>query len=310
MILFGMKRNYIYAELTGGLGNQIFIFEFCKYIASINGGKILLNDYFIDEKHSKGKSTIRDFSLQSDAKIYRSTKIFAYIFVRLKKFLKFINRIDQPFIFVLDENNLDFDKSMIYKKILTRKPKWIIILGFWQNFSYWDIDAKYELKNESKDYRKLEKILRMQNPIVFHYRLGVLNNDWEQSWGALSPDYLSDSLSTLDNDKIPHPSKLWVFSNDLSLAKILLRDIVDSSKYKLEFINDHQLSPAELIMLFSRANFLICSNSTFSLAAAKLGNNINVIIPASFSRSKVVDFSPPVQWTKVKSKWLDYNFDL
>jgi hypothetical protein len=36
-------KKIVIVNLAGGLGNQIFLFEAARFIASINNGKILIN---------------------------------------------------------------------------------------------------------------------------------------------------------------------------------------------------------------------------------------------------------------------------
>lgn len=309
MLLFGMKKRYIYSELAGGLGNQVFIYEFTKYISSIYGGKIFLNSRYIDRKHSKGKSTITDFELPPSTKIVTFSILPTAIFIRLKKFLRVFNKFDQSTILVLDQGDSDLDKSMIYDLVFERNPKFILIFGFWQNFNYWSTETTYKLKNESRYFSELQKKMSIQNPIVFHYRLGVLNKTWEQGWGALSPEFLSECIMEFKSSNTHMPKILWIFSNDLDHAGALLHDTIFGQNLKVEMIEDHMLTPAELLLLISKTNFLICSNSTFSLAAAKFGGVANVIIPNSLNRYEVVNIFPPTQWTQVQSKWLDYNFE-
>ena len=74
--------------------------------------------------------------------------------------------------------------------------------------------------------------------------------------------------------------------------------------YDIEFIDDASLSAAEVLKLFSQAQFLICSNSTFSLIAAKIGNVPNVVVPSELSKNSEVRISLPPDWIRVKSLWL------
>jgi hypothetical protein len=303
-----MKKRYIYAELAGGLGNQVFIYEFAKYISSIYGGKIILNNHHIDKKHSKGKSTIEDFELPLSTSIVNFSILFTVIFIRFKRYLKIFNKFDQSLILILDESDRSLDKSMIYDLVFERDPRFILIFGFWQNFNYWSVDTMYTLKSESRYFLELQEKMSIQNPIVFHYRLGVLNKGWEQGWGALSAEFLLDCIMEFKVSATYMPKILWVFSNDLIHANTMLHNLNFNQDLKVELIEDHMLTPAELMLLISKAKFLICSNSTFSLAAARLGGIANVVIPKNLSRYDAINIFPPVHWIQVQSKWLDSPF--
>ena len=162
------------------------------------------------------------------------------------------------------------------------------------------------MKVGSKKYFYLLGELIRQNPVIFHYRLSTLNDNWEKAWGELSPRFLIDSLLSLDDDLNFSEVKknIWIFSNNLDYAEKLLADLNISKNYHVKFIDDSELSPAEIITLFSKSQFLICSNSTFSTVAAKIGAVPNVVIPSSFSKYSYVDMSPPSKWIKVNSSWI------
>jgi hypothetical protein len=62
--------------------------------------------------------------------------------------------------------------------------------------------------------------------------------------------------------------------------------------------------PSEIMLLFSKANFLICSNSTFSIVAAKIGAVKNVIAPLDLSQNRHENFELPADWKRIPSVWL------
>ena len=83
---------------------------------------------------------------------------------------------------------------------------------------------------------------------------------------------------------------MWVFSNDLPEARNLTA-FVNYSPYELVCIDDFELSPTELLMLILISKTLICSNSTFSTLAARIGNVKSVLVPAELSRNGHKGFS-------------------
>jgi hypothetical protein len=179
----------------------------------------------------------------------------------------------------------------------------MIISGFWQNFDYWDDNFNYELRVEGIQFRKLLNEINNLNPIIFHYRLGKINNRWEHGWGALSPKFLSNALKIL-NPGGAIPMTVWVFSNDLPEAKKLINPS-NYSPYTVIYIDDLKLSPSELLLLFSKVKTLICSNSTFSILAAKIGNVENVVVPSDLSKNGHKNIDLPNHWTRVNSVWLN-----
>jgi hypothetical protein len=296
-------KRIIILDLAGGLGNHIFLFEMANFIGSISDSKIFINKTEIDRKHSSGKSTIEDFVLTDNVTYFKLSPSMNQLYFRLKNFLRTLNLCKQSLTLVLDESYTANGRDNIYNLVSKRNPKFIIINGYWQNFAYWNNDFNYRLKSEGHKFRELISKMKSINPIIFHYRLGKFNHGWEHSWGALSPKFLIDALATLElnntNSKV-----VWIFSNDLLEAKELLA-ATEISPYKIFYIDDSALLPSELLLLFSKAKNLICSNSTFSIVAAKIGNVKNVIVPSELSKIGNSSLKLPIEWERVTSTWLN-----
>jgi hypothetical protein len=297
-----MKKMVI-VDLSGGLGNQIFLFEAARYIASINNSRILVNKSNIDRYHSAGKSRIEDFVFPDDVKFFKFSSWINKFYIRFRIFITRFNNYNQSLSLILDESYNLYESNQIYRMVFQKNPRLIIISGFWQNFSYLNNIFGYKLKSEGKKFLELSSKIDSQHPIIFHYRLGKIGNRWEHGWGALSPKFLSNALMALGRNN-PTFKNIWVFSNDLPEAKILT-ETISYAPYKLIYIDDSELSPAELILLFSRSKIMICSNSTFSILAAKIGNVKHVLVPSELSKNGHNTFELPAEWRKVKSVWLD-----
>ena len=296
-----MKR-IIVVDLAGALGNHIFLFEIANFIASMGNSVIFFNKTEIDRKHSSGKSTIEDFLLPHKIKFFTLSPIINALYFRFKYFLRKFNSCKLTLSLVLDEKYNSNSRVEILNLVSKQNPKFIIISGYWQNFDYWNNNVNYKLKSEGIQFKKFSSEIESINPIIFHYRLGKFNNGWEHSWGALSPTYLNNALNTLKFDN-PNSKTVWIFSNDLLEAKRLISSI-DIPLYKIVFIDDLMLLPSELMLLFSKAEVLICSNSTFSIVAAKIGNVKNVIVPSELSKNGNTSLVLPLEWTRVTSVWL------
>jgi hypothetical protein len=296
-----MKKLLI-VDLAGGLGNQVFLFETAISLAAINNSIILVNKTNVDKFHSAGKSVIEDFVFPRNVKFFELNPLMNKAYLRLKQILQLLNNYKQSLSFVLHEDFSSNSFTEIEKVLLQRNPRFIIISGFWQNFAFWDRKFQFELRTESELFRNLTSDLTKKNPIIFHYRLGKINNKWEHGWGALSPRFLETALAVLSKNNVE--SKIvWVFSNDLTEAKKLIQPI-DCSPYEVFYIDDSKILPSEVMLLFSKANFLICSNSTFSIVAAKIGAVKNVIAPLDLSKNGHKNFELPVHWKRIPSAWL------
>jgi len=296
-------KKVVIVDLAGGLGNQIFLFEIALLVSSIGDRIVFINTSYIDKFHSLGNSTIEDFQLPSNIKLFKLKPFMHKFYSKTIILLGIFNRLKQSFLFILGEDFNSGDRKAVYDLILNRDPIFTIITGYWQNFSYWQNNFNFELKNPGKKFKELSVKIKTDNPIIFHYRLGKVNNKWEHAYGALSPRYLLNSLAyvNIDLGKIP---VIWLFSNDLIEAKKLISEKA-FAPYNIIYIEDDDLSPAEIMMLLAQAKTLICSNSTFSLCAAKIGNISSVIVPLELSRNGHNVIPLPEEWTKIKSEWLD-----
>jgi len=304
MVLFSVANRFIYAELAGGLGNQIFVFEMAQYLSSLNNSKIFLNKFNVSQKHSRGSSDIGHYQLPNNTKFTNYGNVFNKFFNPVKRYLKYINKLDQNFILVLDDTDINLNQNKIVDLIKKRNPRLIIVLGFWQDFSYWRDNLKYTLCDESESFTIFLRELLEQHPVIFHYRLSTQYEDWEQAWGILSPNFLNDALFALNVLKSSKAVNLWIFSNNVDMARYLLKNYVSGEHLKIRFIDDSELSPAEVIMLLSKSQFLICSNSTFSIAAAKIGNVPNVVVPTNLSKKSSGITLTSNKWIRVNSSWL------
>jgi len=298
-----MKKLLI-VDLAGGLGNQIFLNEMAKYVASVDDRIIVFNKSFMDSYHSDGKSTIEDFSSIFDIKYVNLGYLAKKFYVRIMSFLSHMNKYNKSIYFVLNESYNGISKDRITKIILENRPLIIFLNGFWQNFDYWNEPPILNLKNPSVRFNELSKKLAEDSPVIFHYRLGRINDNWEHGWGALSPQFLINSLKIIENNTGNDKKVIWVFSNDIKEASKLITEIEDG-RHKILYIDDSGLSPAELMKLLSQSKYLICSNSTFSILAAKIGKIENVVVPNILSKNSQVNLEIPHHWKKIESIWLD-----
>lgn len=298
-----MKKKYIFVDLAGGLGNQIFILEFAKYISNLNNGEIILNLTHIDSEQFGGKSTIRDFTFTHNYRSYKLNPTLKKILDISRRFSTLINRINRRFVFVMDEVEFKTKKYSIEQLILNNNPKFIFIRGFWQNFEYWQDVFEYEIKNFSADYLSYLKLIQQHNPIMFHYRIGDFGQKWQYQWGILSPKFLTACLWKINEDR-QKKKQVWIFSDNMAVAKSFIQKEILPSNFEINYIMDSQMKPAEVLLLLSKSSSLICSNSTFSLAAAKIGNVQTVFIPDALSKFDIVDFATPKEWVKIKSIWM------
>lgn len=299
-----MKQSFLYIELAGGLGNQVFIYQMANFLNSLGKRTTILNTHHIDKNHSNGDSTIEDFELNSEYRITKFFPFFNFIIDRLKPYFKYLNKLNQNIILVLSDTDESLDPRKIANLVVSRNPKYLFVYGFWQNFEFWEPTQVLPIKNKCPKAQALLNKLALDNAIIFHYRLSTKNENWEDAWGVISPKYLIDSLDKIKLLWNLNFRKIWIFSNNIGLARDLISHLTSASNFDFEFIDDSGLRPAEIMNIISGGKYLICTNSTFSVAAAKIGDVKHVCVPLNFSKYKTVNFSFPNNWLKVENSWL------
>jgi len=296
-------KKIVIVDLAGGIGNQIFLFEAASSLAAINNCTVLVNKTNIDRNHSNGQSTIEDYIFPNNVKFFKLSPLVNRVYLQVQKYLRMLNTYNQSLSLVLNEDYSSHGIDEIREMITGRNPRFIIVTGFWQSFAFWNNNFKFELRLESSKFCELLSKIHSENPIIFHYRLGKINNKWEHGWGALGPQYLLNALAALDQDNL-NSNIVWIFSNDLTEARKLIESI-NCASYKFFYVDDSKILPSESILLISSARILICSNSTFSILAAKIGTVEKVIAPLELSKNGDKNIDLPNDWKRIKSIWLD-----
>lgn len=309
----------IILSLSGGLGNQIFLLKFASFVSSIDDRNIYILEHRNSHSQNNHESSFKDFNITSDFRRFKRNNILLLLFLKLDKYTQKFSDLFPKIFLLLGLKQHGMTPGEIRELISTRNPLIVLITGFWQDFSFWD-NSTYTLRKKSKGFHQAYLELIEREPIIFHYRLGSIGNKFEHGWGALSPKYFFASVSEMDSIASAEKAPIWVFSNDLDHAKKLLFD-ANTLNHQINFVDDKLLSPAEIMILLSKAKYLICSNSSFSIAAAKLGSVENVIVPKFLSHKlgiveniiipeflptrRTVTFKYPDGWRSIDSDWLE-----
>lgn len=309
----------IILSLSGGLGNQIFLLKFASFVSSIDNRNIYILNHRNSHSQNNHESSFKDLNITNDFRVFKHNNILLLLLLKLEKYTQKISDLFPKIFLLLGLKQHGSTPGEIRELISTRNPLIVLITGFWQDFSFWD-NSTYTLRKKSESFHQAYLELGKHEPIIFHYRLGSIRNKFEHGWGALSPKYFFEAVNEMDSIASAKEAPIWIFSNDLEHAKILFFD-AKVLNHRINFVDDKLLSPAEVMILFSKARYLICSNSTFSIAAAKLGSveNVivpkflssklgsveNVIIPSFLSTRRPVTFKYPAGWRSVDSDWLE-----
>jgi hypothetical protein len=184
------------------------------------------------------------------------------------------------------------------------------INGYFADFAFYDslpdTTRLLRLRKPTEHFKLLSKSFDNHRSIAIHHRLGDFL-ELGQSVGILSKKFYSDAL---DEIILGDFEKIVIFSNDIEKSKFLFGAWGINSP-KFSWLGPQDLvDPAETMLLMSKANSIICSNSTFSFWAARLscGDASTIRYPAQFRKD---DFGSihnvPKRWVPVQSSWSDFR---
>jgi hypothetical protein len=281
------------AQITGGLGNQLFTYARLASYAYRNGINLQI-DGSISERVLGRAPDLFDFKLLGEPRIllnsYSSAAVQRERFLWRSSFTRSISkrhREDMLGNSEISRENLDGWK----------------VRGFFQDYrvaeDFIDIfgESAISLKKESRELSRIIDEISQKCVAAIHVRRGDYLN-YQESFGLLSDDYYVSALKTLSEKK--NFSETVIFTDSPEMVGDL-RDM------KSRVISPSDLSTSETMVLMSRCSGLVTSNSTFSFWAGILGNDLEVVVPDPWFKStdawlRSADFSKP-EWLQQKAIW-------
>ncbi len=299
--------------LSGGLGNQLF--QLARGLA--------LNDQIVldvDTARKKGSNPVDLLDLNLPDQIHvgkfarlkllrsiyngllgNSTKghMFApLILLSYQYFFKLLYlAVNNRIINVFSSRGLGFHE--------TKVPHTPYLVGYFQSYRWVESTKVFKLLYELSPKRKSDELqnaieeITSSNAIALHVRLG----DYllEKDFGNLTETYYLNALNQIDSEWTNRD--IWVFSDDINLARIKLVNIADKGK-SVTWIESINNSTVETWFLMRHASDFVIANSTFSWWAAILRFNQKGIVCAPDPWFKGIN-SPaeiiPMSWLREKS---------
>ncbi len=285
------------AQITGGLGNQLFTYTRLALHARDN--KINLSvDGSISERVLGGPSDLFDFQLANEPRItlgdYGISKVqIERIFWKTALLRKLAKRYQ--------DNLLGNQNSLS-----PYRDGWKV-RGFFQDFSVADRFLNeigrepLALIAESDELQQRSLEVGNCRSLAIHIRRDDYLN-YKESFGVLDDSYYLTALEVML--KKMDIEKIYIFSDSpKSVMNIQKQLNLDS-----EIVPHSGLKTSETLVLMSRCSSIITSNSTFSFWASMLANHYEVIYPQPWFRSSgqwlsSANFQNP-KWSWVESKWM------
>lgn len=284
------------AQITGGLGNQLFTYARLATYAYRNGINLQI-DGSISERVLGRAPDLFDFKLLGEPRIllnsYSSAAVQRERFLWRSSFTRSISKRHRESVLgnsEISRKNLDGWK----------------VRGFFQDYrvaeDFIDIfgESTISLQKESLELSRTSDEISQKSVAAIHVRRGDYLN-YQDSFGLLSDDYYVNALKTLSEKK--NYSEAIVFTDSPEMVE----DLRDKLDMKSRIISPSDLSTSETMVLMSRCSGLVTSNSTFSFWAGILGNDLEVVVPDPWFKStdawlRSADFSKP-EWLLQKAIW-------
>lgn len=257
------RRKSICVDLQGGLGNQLFGWAAGLSLSmklntnlTLNSRNLIARGYELDE-----------FKLSDEILLDNSGR---------NRFSG-IKLIDNTF----EEESFQYDER--FKNL--KKPK--TLKGYFQSWKYFDefedkIKSLLVLKEESENLVTLSEELKKYQILGIHIRRGDYVG-LEDYHGLTSTTYFKNAVQVIR--KLSGYEKIMVFSDQIEVAK----EVFPDGDY---YISSRELSSSpETLILMSRCESLIGSNSSFSWWAGYLGSNnsISRIFPRPWFTNTSID---------------------
>jgi len=289
----------VQVDARGGLGNQLFGLFAAVWSGQTMMRKSVLDITNIDRNHTSGKYDLKSFKLSSSILVRKQGPVEA----KARRLSNLILGSSRESIFQ--------DRSVNSRELLLQKleleigqgklPPKVVLKGFFQDFSFFDSvepnAKKLELYKPSTDYLLIAEEIKKKRPIVVHIRLGDYLN---HKIGMLSENYFMSSIEAIK--KTLGNREIWIFTNSPEQLGQLYPGISKQNFRVLTPSGD----PAESMILMSKADGIVCSNSTFSFWAAKLSKiECKVVVPKNYSKDSETQIrNNPAHWIQIENTWM------
>lgn len=253
-------------RLSGGLGNQLFMYAACRSLAERSNSLLELDvqsGYKNDHKYKR--SFLLDV-FKINCKI-KSKSCWPILLSRtIRKIFIFLDNKQIYYV----QKNVAYDSE--FNKFINKNN--VTIEGYWQSEKYFldiaDIireEFTIQEYNFSINFYKWKNIIQKDKFIAIHFRF------YEDSNGNLDKEYYLRARNYLN--KISINSKFIIFTDNPEEYKSKFSNIYENALV----ISDEMMSELEEFELMRLCKAHIIANSTFSWWAAWLSNSELIIAP-------------------------------
>ena len=260
-IVGGVEKPKVYVRYFGGLGNQLFQYNFAKYLESeLEIPAALLRSRI--PLRADRKFDLDDFlTFRQEIVTYPRYSIPTLVTPIIQKVNARLEKVG------MNSVNLErdpFGLPSVHGQVGSRP---ILYSGYFQNNELVSKAAKLYIEDLKAFLAPIALDVRtrldlpLETPVI-HVRRGDLLNSENVHMGLLSSDFYSQALSA---QGIP-ANKAIILTDDIQNSKELARDLGIATVYSPEMV-----STWEALAIFSTSHSLITSNSTLSWWGGYLG---------------------------------------
>ena len=286
------------AQITGGLGNQLFIYARLALLARDNNLDLKI-DSSIAERVLGRPADLFDFRLADEKRTHLSD--YQLLSVQAERIFwktDLLRKLTRRY----QDTLLGGENSLTHVRNGWKVRGFFQTITIAQRFLTEIGREPLALFQESEELqRRTIEVSRLKS-VAIHMRRGDYL-DYKDSFGVLDDNYYLSALKFMtDTRKL---EKVYIFSDSPDAVIGFQKRI----KLDSEIISPSDLRTSETLVLMSLCSAILTSNSTFSFWASMLARHNNVIYPEPWFRSSDVwlqssNFHNP-NWIPNKPLWLN-----
>ena len=282
----------IIIRMSGGLGNQMFMYSFARSIQCKTNEKIYISRYcyrHLGDNYTKREFALNCFRMRRNVKIlpYFWELFFEQIF-KLKRMCyqyKNIGRIinnDKDFMELTKYGIYQSDDMFRHYKKCSVKSKMKFVDGFFMSWKYFDNHASllrkdfcFRIKPSQENAHLLQEIEQC-NAVCVHIRLGdYLSKEFKKSNYLCTEDYFIKAMDEIY--RITKEPEFYIFSTSKEDIAYIKNNF--PFRYPVKYVELGNVDYEELRLMATCKHFIL-SNSSFSWWAQYLSTNKAKVVVA------------------------------
>jgi len=273
------KKHQIKVQVAGGLGNQLFGLAAGMYVSTKTGIPLSLDLSQIDKGVTRHGVSLIETSLPPGVNTFVETLPRNLLVAALDKLTRNLGSLGKSCSLAIGS----YTSHMTgYDPVLNSIIKPITLRGCFQTYKFADyVESKFpgfwnatiQPNHPSSWFLGMKKKIETESPVSVHIRRGDYKR-FAQSLGLLSSVYYASAIDkalALSGNR-----RIWVFSDEISLAKELVPLDKHSACHFVEPPSNE--SSVSTLALMSLASGHVISNSTFAWWAAYASKTTQVVV--------------------------------